>query len=80
MRTGGIARENTIAIISSDTLVLVDSRDSRGEDRGLETSVERVTGQRNVYLLTVQKVELWKGVRDMVKGQWGKVYRGIYTG
>ena len=56
-RTGGIARENTIAIISSDTLVLVDSRDSRGEDRGLETSVERVTGQRNVYLLTVHCTE-----------------------
>ena len=34
VRTGGIARENTIAIISSDTLVLVDSRDNRGEDRG----------------------------------------------
>ena len=27
VRTGGIARENTIAIISSDTLVLVDSRE-----------------------------------------------------
>ena len=34
VRTGGIAMENTIAIISSDTLVLVDSRDNRGEDRG----------------------------------------------